>query len=150
MRGRTGCKSEERVSFPGFPLVHGEAQSRLPIKTGRSTPRQRLAVELAGGMCAFLRGWSPSLFSHYFRTDTSCLVRAPRMPKVVARQVPSWCQLDGVRFSTGNPFGQAKPAPGKAAQASCERVRRWGKKKKKRKRKINRRMGGKNSNKKQN
>lgn len=25
--GRTGCKTEERSSCPGFPLVHGEAQS---------------------------------------------------------------------------------------------------------------------------
>lgn len=64
--GQTGCKTEERISCPGFPLVHGEAQSRPPVRTGRSTPRQRLAVELAGGMCAFLKGRSQSLFSLYF------------------------------------------------------------------------------------
>lgn len=45
------------------------------------------------------------------------------------------CQLDGVRFSTENPLGKAKPAPGKAAQASRECVRRWEKEKKKKKEK---------------
>lgn len=54
------------------------------------------------------------------------------MPKAVAGQVP-WCQLDGVRSSKENLLGKAKLAPGKATQASHERVRRWRVKKQKEK-----------------